>query len=148
MYERLKCTSTLIALIVVTGHWLVTAQAADPHAIYENRCAGCHAPHARGLAERIEYLGPLTRDINALQRLEKIDHSVERLGHLLRRPIACHRGDRPRESSGHSYTQYSPGLPDSLSRSPCRQSRKAMGFKSLPGEKPSMNSRNLSSSIR
>lgn len=40
---------TLMAALMPT---LASAQAPDPHAIYETRCAGCHDPHARGLAQK------------------------------------------------------------------------------------------------
>ena len=35
-----------ISLFMLTGFSPVFAQAADPHLLYEQRCAGCHTPHA------------------------------------------------------------------------------------------------------
>jgi hypothetical protein len=29
-----------------TGSWATLAQTIDPHELYEQRCSGCHAPHA------------------------------------------------------------------------------------------------------
>lgn len=44
---------TMTALAALAGATQVGCRSADPHAIYETRCATCHAPHAGELAQEM-----------------------------------------------------------------------------------------------
>jgi len=51
--RRLSKIRFALALAALAGMAAVTpAAAADPHALYEQNCSGCHAPHAREFVER------------------------------------------------------------------------------------------------
>jgi hypothetical protein len=43
--------AVLLALLAAFSPTSTAAQTIDPHALYESRCAACHQPHARDLAQ-------------------------------------------------------------------------------------------------
>ncbi|MXN65254.1 hypothetical protein GR183_10115 [Stappia sp. GBMRC 2046] len=61
MFRAIVPVSMIIAAISAPAF----SQGIDPHALYEDRCAGCHAPHASELAtEKLELRGAdlITKD--------------------------------------------------------------------------------------
>ena len=48
--HTMRTLLVLCAVIAATSTATV-AESLDPHAVYEQRCAACHLPHARELAE-------------------------------------------------------------------------------------------------
>lgn len=51
IYRLRAVSAALVAFSAICAPAPVAAQTADPHALYETRCAGCHVPHARDLAQ-------------------------------------------------------------------------------------------------
>lgn len=55
---RFSATVFCLYVLVLIGRPAAHAQTIDPHALYEQRCSGCHAPHAGEFAhDNLESVG-------------------------------------------------------------------------------------------